>query len=59
MSGLALTFTPDGVGRGLYTEALDLARIGPLSVRRATRIEFDGKTQYWRAIIAVRPTKRP
>ena len=48
MSGLALTFTPDGAGHGLYTEALDLAAIGTLSVRRATRIEFDEKAQYWR-----------
>ena len=48
MSELAITFTPDGVGRGLYTEALDLGSIGTLSVRRATRIEFDEKAQYWR-----------
>ena len=48
MAEHAITFTPDGVGRGLYTDALDLTRIGTLSVRRATRIEFDGKAQYWR-----------
>ena len=48
MSSLALTFTPDGIGHGLYTEALELSCIGPLSVRRATRIEFDEKAQYWR-----------
>ena len=49
---IALTFTPEGAGRGLYTEALDLSRIGPLSVRRATRIEFDGQAQYWRVYLA-------
>lgn len=47
-----LTFTPDGLGHGLYTEAFDLGQIGRLSVRRATRIEFDEKTQYWRVYLA-------
>ena len=45
---VAITFTPNGMGRGLYTEAIDLGRIGPLSVARATTIEFDNKTHYWR-----------
>ena len=43
-----LTFTPDGLGHGLYTEAIDLGVIGQLVVARATRIEFDNKSQYWR-----------
>lgn len=43
----ALTFTPDGRGHGLYTEAIDLGRIGLLSIARATTIEFDNKAQYW------------
>ena len=48
MSAIALVFTPDGTGRALYTEAIDLACIGQLSIRRATQIEFDNKTQSWR-----------
>ena len=49
---IALTFTTDGTGHGLYTEALDLGLIGPLAVRRATRIEFDCNAQYWRVYLA-------
>ena len=48
MNSHCLTFTPDGTGHGLYTEAIDLDRIGILSIRRATRIEFDDRAQYWR-----------
>ena len=48
MSTVAITFTPDGLGRCLYTEAIDLGRIGPLTVKRATTIEFDNHTHYWR-----------
>jgi len=45
---VAITFTPDGQGRCLHTEAIDLGTIGNLSVRRATRIEFDNHAQCWR-----------
>ncbi len=45
---VAITFTPDGVGRGLYTEAIDFAQIGQLAVARATNIEFDNQRQVWR-----------
>ena len=44
----SLTFTPDGLGHGPYTEAIDLGLIGTLSVARATTIEFDNQAQYWR-----------
>ena len=47
MSEIAITFIPDGTGHALYTEAIDLAVIGPLAIRRATTIEFDNHTQYW------------
>ena len=42
-----LTFTPDGCGRGLYTEVIELGSIGPLSITRATAIEFNASTQHW------------
>ena len=45
---VAIIFTPDGQGRGLHTEAIDLGLIGPLVIERATHIEFDNKAQYWR-----------
>ena len=48
MSEHAIIFTPDGQGRGLHTEAIDLGQIGPLVIERATRIEFDNKAQCWR-----------
>ena len=48
MNHIALTFTPDGQGHALYTETIDLTRIGALSINRATHIEFDNSAQYWR-----------
>ena len=43
-----LTFGPDGIGHGLYTEAIDLLQLGLLHIERATLIEFDNKAQLWR-----------
>lgn len=48
MTDSAIIFTPDGQGRCLHTEAIDLAAIGQLHIERATTIEFDNKKQYWR-----------
>ncbi len=45
---VSITFTPDGQGRCLHTEAINLGTIGCLSIRRATRIEFDNQKQVWR-----------
>jgi hypothetical protein len=42
-----ITFTPDGNGHCLYTEAILLGAIGALEIRRATNIEFNDKTQLW------------
>lgn len=39
---------PDGTIKGLFTELLDLATLGPLEVRRAMAIEFDNPAQVWR-----------
>lgn len=43
-----LTFKPDGTGCGLYTEVIDLTRLGRLRVERATTITFDNRLQVWR-----------
>ncbi len=42
-----VTFTPDGRGSALYTEAIDLAALGALSITRATTIEFDNTDSRW------------
>ena len=39
--------TPAGLCECLYTEAIDLAKLGDLSVRRATDIAFDDVSQLW------------
>ena len=44
----SLTFDTTGMGRGLYTEAIDLHRLGLLHIERATSIEFDNDLQRWR-----------
>ncbi len=45
---MTLTFGPSGTGRCLYGELIDLSLIGALAIRRATRIEFDNRSQCWR-----------
>ena len=47
MTETAITFTPDGLGHTLYTEAIALGRLGRLSIRRATTIEYSNATQAW------------
>jgi hypothetical protein len=42
-----IEFRADGRGHCLYTDALDLQRIGPLACRRASTIEFNASTQHW------------
>ena len=42
-----IEFRADGRGHCLYTDALDLQRIGPLTCRRANTIEFNASTQQW------------
>lgn len=48
MTTASLIFTPAGTGTGLYTDLIPLSAIGHLTIRRATWIEFDNDTQYWR-----------
>ena len=45
---VVLRFRPDGTGSCLHTEALDLASLGRLRIRRASRVEFDNSSQRWR-----------
>lgn len=44
-----LRFSPEGGTIAcLYTEVIDLRKLGPLSITRATDIRFDGPSQEWR-----------
>jgi hypothetical protein len=42
-----------GQVRCLYTEALDLAAIGSLTIRRASQVEPDASGQWWANLSAV------
>jgi hypothetical protein len=44
----SIVFAPDGEGRCLYAEAIDLHSLGLLHIERATSIEFDNERQLWR-----------
>jgi len=43
----ALIVTTSGAVECLYTEAIDLTKLGGLSVKRATDIVFDNDSQLW------------
>ncbi len=43
-----LRFRSDGTVAGLYTEMIDLADLGRLTIQRASSIEFDNPGQLWR-----------
>jgi len=42
-----ITFSSDGNGHCLYTEAILLGSIGTLEIKRATNIEFNDHTRLW------------
>ncbi len=42
-----LTFKPNGIVTGLYTETIPLSALGALKVNRLTNIEFNDSTQQW------------
>ncbi len=42
-----LTFKPNGIVCGLYTEAIPLTALGALKIHRLTMIEFNDSTQQW------------
>ena len=44
---LVISFSPDGSGRCLYSELIDLKQLGALQIQRASRIEFNNQKQRW------------
>jgi hypothetical protein len=45
-----LMVRPTGKIQGLYTELLDLTRLGRLTLRRVSRIEFNHRRQRWQVL---------
>ena len=43
----SITFTPDGSGRCLYHEEIDLQVLGRLDCSRASHVDFNAHTQSW------------
>jgi len=51
MTKAIITFTADGSGHCLYSEAINLQALGKLTCRRASGIDFDAATQKWQVRI--------
>ena len=50
---MRMVIDPQGQVRCIYTEALDLSAIGPLTIRRASQVEPDADGQWWADLAAV------
>ena len=50
-----ITFTPDGSAACLWTEAIPLAALGTLTIKRASTIEFNAERQQWEVRLADNP----
>lgn len=46
-----IQFSPDGSGLALHTDAINLASIGTLTVKRASMVEFSNTRQQWQVRI--------
>jgi hypothetical protein len=44
---MQIIVSPDGSARTLYDEAIDLAALGGLSIRRASHVEPDDSGRWW------------
>lgn len=44
---MQLVITPDGTTRCLYSEVLDLHRLGQLTIARGSHVEPDDMGQWW------------
>lgn len=50
-----LVVSPDGNARCLHTDALPLAALGTLDIRRASNVEFNPDAQLWEVCFADNP----
>ena len=50
---MQMVIDPQGNVRCLYTEAVDLAAVGPLTIRRASQVEPEAGGQWWADLSAV------
>lgn len=50
---MTLVIDPQGLARCLYSEVLDLAALGMLSIRRASQVEPDATGQWWVDLVPV------
>lgn len=54
---MVLVIDPKGSVRCIYTEAIDLATLGPMSIRRASHVEPDGAGKWWADLSPVGGTR--
>ena len=47
MNSIVLRIDPSAQVHCFYTEAIDLAQIGRMEVRRASTVEFNDNNQHW------------
>ena len=48
-----ITFFPDGTARALHPEAVPLHELGPLTIRRASTVDFNPETHKWEVRLTV------
>jgi hypothetical protein len=44
---MVLIIDPQGMARCLYDEAIDLAKLGSMGIRRASHVEPDDRGRWW------------
>jgi hypothetical protein len=47
MNTVVITFATNGAAHCLYSELIDLRRLGALQIKRASRLEFKPRKQRW------------
>jgi len=52
---ICIQFGTDGTGYAVYTEALPLAELGQLSMRRASSVEYNETKQKWEVRLTSNP----
>lgn len=50
---MQLVIGPDGRARAIYSESIDLASLGPLTITRASQVEPDGEGRWLADLLPV------